>query len=428
MSGDEHDETSLERALRAPGTPAELSEEARYAAMFRAQGPTAGPSPVAAASSGGARRAVRRLGAGSTLAVAFAVASAGVAAAYASSLPDPVQRVFHSVLAPIGVPPAQPQGHARTPQARPTPEPTPPDASAAPAPSSSPETDPAVPPSQLPSEDATPGATDPGSTASPSDGPTTTPSESPTETPSEATASPTTTPTTTPTPTPTPTPTTAPSTTPSPTVTTTPTPTATPASVSIVSAGAGQRVAPGGTAVVTGQVVAADGTPVPDAPVVLQGRGTSGWHRIAVAPTASDGSVSMTTGQIEESTTVRLRSGSVSSAAWRIEVQPTLVVSAQTSGAVTTLSVAASGARAGDTVVLLVRHDGVLDQQARGTLDSAGGARFSVPTPTRTTRYVVRLPATPTHAFASARVAVDPPTTPPPSTPSSAPPSPTASP
>ncbi|QWF24413.1 hypothetical protein KM427_12375 [Nocardioides sp. LMS-CY] len=420
MNGDEHDEASLERALRAPGTPSELSEEERYVAMFRAARATdAAPTPAP----GGARRAaIRRLGAGSTLAIVFAVASAGVAAAYSSSLPDPVQRAFHSVLAPIGVPPSDSQRQATAQEARTTPEPTPPDASAAPSPASpttSASADPSTGPSPSSSESASPTtatdsaspSTDPSGSATPTDSasPTATDPASPTTDPTDPVpTSPTGAPTTSPSPTTTPT---AQPSQPTPTVP----PVAPPASVSIVSAGAGQRVAPGGTAVVAGQVRAADGTPVAGISVVLQARGSSGWHRISVARTAADGSVSMATGPLQQSTSVRLRAGGVASPAWRLVLQPTLVASAQTQGAVTSLSVSATGGRAGDSVVLLVRRDGLLVQQARGVLDAAGTARFDVPTPARLTRYVVRLPATPTHAFAQTRLAVTPGTTPSPS-------------
>ena len=73
------------------------------------------------APAGVGRTAVRRLGAGTSLAVVVALATGGVAAAYSSKLPDPVQRAVHSVLSPLGVPEAESQRHvveAEEPDAR----------------------------------------------------------------------------------------------------------------------------------------------------------------------------------------------------------------------------------------------------------------------------------------------------------------------
>lgn len=414
--GDEHDQAPLEGALRAPGTPDELSEEARYVAMFRAA-----QDPVPVVAPGGARRAaMRRLGAGSTLALVFAVASAGVAAAYSRSLPDPVQRAFHSVLSPIGVPPAEPRQQPSLPQARATAAPTPPDPSAAPSPAtpsgSAAEPSGGSTPSSSASASSTLGAapsagpTDaatPSGPATPTDAPTDDTSVSPSPT---APSSPTGTPA--PTTSPLPTPTTPPSEPGTPTPTGTPAaPVVAPASVRIVSAGAAQRVAPGGTAVVAGEVRAADGAPVAGAAVVLQARTDGAWHRVSVTRTAADGSVAVATGPLDQSTSVRLRSSGLTSTAWRLVVQPSLTVAVQSHPSVTTLSVAATGGRAGDAVVLLAQRDGMLVTQARGVLDAAGGVRFDVATPTRSTRYVVRLPATSRHAFAQTPMTLVPPAT-----------------
>src|SRR4051812_18099370 len=109
MTGDELDEQALERALTAPGSPGELADEETFLAMYRAAG---------SATTSGAGRTVRRVGTSATLAVVFAVAGTGVAAAYSSSLPDPVQRVAHTVLAPLGVPAAGRRDHAHAPKDR----------------------------------------------------------------------------------------------------------------------------------------------------------------------------------------------------------------------------------------------------------------------------------------------------------------------
>ncbi len=90
MSGQEPDGQDLERALRAPGSPAELADQDRYLAMFRAARDAAGTTPAApVATAGATRRTVRRLGTGSVAALVIAVGTAGVAAAYTASLPAP---------------------------------------------------------------------------------------------------------------------------------------------------------------------------------------------------------------------------------------------------------------------------------------------------------------------------------------------------
>src|SRR4051794_14709836 len=104
METDEFDEQALVRALQAHGTTTELADEERYLAMFRDAGPTTAPVPGGGIGGIAGRRTARRLGTGVTLAVVVAVATGGVAAAYSSNLPDPVQRAVASVLAPLGVP------------------------------------------------------------------------------------------------------------------------------------------------------------------------------------------------------------------------------------------------------------------------------------------------------------------------------------
>ena len=97
---DQHDD--LVRALRAPGTATELADQERYVAAFRA----ASTSRVRSLP----RRAVGRLGAGGTAVVVTVALSSGVAAAYTGHLPDPVQRLAHTV---IGAP--APRARARAP-------------------------------------------------------------------------------------------------------------------------------------------------------------------------------------------------------------------------------------------------------------------------------------------------------------------------
>src|SRR4029079_18281004 len=89
----------LVRALRAPGTTAELSQQEQYVAAFReSRGTSARVRSLP-------RRAAGRLGAGGTAVVLTVAMTSGVAAAYTGHLPDPVQQIAHSV---IGAPAPEP--------------------------------------------------------------------------------------------------------------------------------------------------------------------------------------------------------------------------------------------------------------------------------------------------------------------------------
>lgn len=368
MASDEYDESELTRALQAPGTTAELADEERYLAMFRAAHADAADGVVVPMA--GARRTVRRLGAGTTIAVMVALATGGVAAAYSSNLPDPVQRAVHSVLAPLGVPePDAPEPVARKPRA--------------------PETTPPVVVPVVPGPSATP-SRKPGAKPSPSATPTevlpsTDPSASPTDLPSPSTS-------------PDPTGPTDPSG--SPTTSPTPDPIV-PSSVSI-SSGAGHQVSPGATAVVSGQVVGSDGAPMSGVRVVLQQNSGDGWRRVTEAKSGSDGSVAMATGPIQRTTDVRFVAAKVRSAAWRLTVQPSMSASSQPNS----VTASAHGAQPGDQVVLLARRDGQLVQESESQLDGSGSVRFTVPASEVDQWYVVRLPATAAHGSTQARVKV----------------------
>ena len=416
---DEIDDTTLEGALRAPGSPAELADEKTYRAMFReAQSAAGAPPGTTGVVASGPRSVARRVGAGSALAVVIAVASTGVAAAYSANLPAPVQRAVHSVLAPVGVPAAAPERPvARTPERAEPEAPTtssvpsttspastpsatasvrtlspssapvaePAESAAAPVPPASPVDVPPTETSAVPASPATSPSASPSESVSPSepapDSASSSPSQSPSSSPTSASNDPT------------------PSGSPLPE----------PATASIVSAGANNKVAPGGTAVVTGRVKAEDGSPVPDQRVILQVRGADGWRRLAVARTAADGSVSVATPPLQRSTKVRLRAGNVPSAAWRIVVQPSLTASTTTVDGIATVTATAAGGQAGDRVLLLTRVDGLLVQVGPpGSLSSTGGVGFELPAPTTDQTYVVRLPATAAHAGTQVTVVVTP--------------------
>jgi len=374
MTDDDNDPTTLEQALRAPGTPAELGAEESYRAMFREVRREAALPVAPAVPPRTGRTTVRRLGTSSTLAVVFAVAGGGVAAAaYSTNLPDPVQRAVHSVLAPLGVPQAESQRLVdRAPERR-APETAPDHARTPTAPGSAePTSNPSAPPSA--SESVTPDASRPSVTPQTPAVPQSTPSSAPSDSPVSTPPSPVS----------------------SPAATAPPRPK--PADVSIGSAGATHQVAPGSTTVITGQVTAADGTPVADRQVVLQQRGPGGWRRIAVARTAADGSVSVSTGAAQRTTTYRLRAGKVRSATWRLVVQPTLTATARTAGRSAVVTATASGGQPGDQVRLLTRRNGTLVQEGWAALDSGGQARFEIAAPKRDRVYVVQLPATRAHA------------------------------
>jgi outer membrane biosynthesis protein TonB len=381
MTSEEFDEQALINALTAPGSPAELGDEQRYREMFRAA--QVATPVVAAAPSLVGHRAVRRLGAGTSLAVVVALATGGVAAAYSSNLPDPVQRAVHSVLSPLGVPPAESQ--RRVVEARKEPEPTPEPTPEPPAP-----TQPVVKPSEKPSVKPSPSeSVEPTPTTEPSLSESPTPSESPTEVPSSSAP---TDPTSSPSPS-------------GPSAPTTPV-VSEPAAVTISSAGAGSKVASGGTAVVTGRVTTADGTPVPDVQVDLQQRTSGSWQRVATGRTAADGTVALVTGPVQSTVQIRLRTAKVASAAKQLTVQPTVSASARTADRVSTVTGTVTGGQAGDQVYLQTTRNGQVVFEGQVTLGAGGAIRFDVTAPKLDRWYVVQLPATDAHAAAQVRVLV----------------------
>lgn len=179
-----------------------------------------------------------------------------------------------------------------------------------------------------------------------------------------------------------------------------------PSAVNISSAGAGSKVAAGGTAVVTGKVTAADGTPVPDVEVYLLERTSSGWQRVATGRTAADGSVAMVTRPVQSSLKVRLKTAKLASAARQLTVQPTVSASARTADRVSTVTGTVAGGQAGDQVYLQTTRNGQVVFEGQVTLGAGGGVRFDVTAPKLDRWYVVQLPATAAHAAAQVRVLV----------------------
>ena len=99
----EFEDSPLVRALRAPGTPAELAEEARFVAAFRATArPLTPRSPAGRA--GMARRTVGRIGVGGAAVLATLSLTGGVAAAaYTQRLPRSVQVIAHDAFGRVGI-------------------------------------------------------------------------------------------------------------------------------------------------------------------------------------------------------------------------------------------------------------------------------------------------------------------------------------
>ena len=384
------DEESLFRALRAPGSPAELGDAEKYAAMFREA--RAGGATTVITSRGG--RAASRFGAGSAFVIALAVGGSA-AAAYTNNLPEPIQSFAHHALGPVA-PPAPVEAHPRVHDRATTPPPAPtPTAPATPATSATPSATATARPTHgpPPSASASEGHTHP---PKPDPTPTATAAQPPTAPPSVA-PTPTATTTATATPPPTPPPSTPPVT-PGP-----PGPPAAPAALSI--SGSTHQAAPGQSVTFSGVVTSADGAPVRRAKVTLL-TGTGGrWKAVTARRTDASGAVTLVLPPISESTAVRLRTaGGVHSESWALSLHPAMSVTSAagpTPGTVV-ITVVASGAQPGDDVQLMTRGS----QVAEGTLDSDDSISFTVTPGQRRTRYLVVVPATSDHRRDHAAITV----------------------
>lgn len=382
----EHDEwedtpeiTALVRALRAPGSPAELAGEDAALAAFR----------TVRRRRGGL---VRRLGTGGTAVVAVVALSGGVAAAaaYTNSLPQPMQRLAHTTLGKVGVP-APPHVAPETAAARTTGRPS---ASSSSSPTSPPDSSaPATrgderSPSKAPTSVLTP---TPAASAvlpvSPDGSPTTATTTDPTDSPS---GMPSGAPTTSPTGSPTPSPTS------SPTGSTAPKPL--PKAVSITLSA--QRVDEGSSAMVTGVVTdEAGGVPARRVVVLLaRTAGETPWRPVARGRADASGSVTLLSPGLIDTTRLRLRASGARSAVVRVAVVPSLSASYADGRIV----VSTSAARAGETVLIGARSGPV----TTATLGAGGQASLAVEAGPLRTFYTVRLPASPRHAAAQLSVVV----------------------
>ncbi len=397
---DAHADSPLVRALRAPGTAAELADESRWVAAF-----SASRTP------GRGLLLLRRAGVGSVAAAASALLlTGGVAvAAFTQQLPPRVQAFAHDKLGAVGVPPALPIATG------PTTGPTGPDLPVvAPSPSadSTGSAGPTTGPSTLPSPSATLSGTV-GQTPGPSDGAST--GAGPIlPTPPTATSTPTGDPTSGPTSTSPPPDTTAPSTT----------------AVLQVST----RRVPFGSATQLRGVVVRDGSVAAAAPVELWSRPLRGrWRLVGTASTDTSGTATFGTAALSRTTAFQLRVPDAAGTApatrsrpRRVAVRPLLSLAAD--GA--TVTVHTVGGRGGDTVHVMRRGtDGRLVRIGTTVLDQNGDARYVVRRAPGRVRIVVRVLRTPVHAAVRRAIRVRVPGETPPPTPTTTPsPTPTAAP
>jgi hypothetical protein len=358
----------LVRALTGPASPDELAGEAEALAAFRAAVPVRSR-----------RRFAGRLGVGgSALGIAIAL-SGGVAAAYSSSLPAPVQSVAHDLLGGIGVPPrhhVKPKqdadGNGHHPVAA---------VSATPAGLSG-------------------GSPTPNPTAS---------SAHPKPSPRHSTA-----------PTKQPHPSTSPTPTPSPVTTPTPSPTATPTPISTIPVEAGSitislgatTVQVGGVVTVFGQLSTPTGAPVAGQQVWLLERlvGTPGLVQVASGTTAANGSLELSSPALAHTARLRLVTGTrVRSSAITVVVLPTLQVAVQTTGSTSSIAVTTNGGDPGDTVTLEQRTRGDWLEVGTNALDGSGAANFNVLAPSkRPGHYRMILNHTQAHGQAVTRFTIAP--------------------
>ncbi len=359
MSPDEEQERLL-RALRAPGSEAELSEENRYRAMFRAA-----HSPTAPATTRHSRAPSKLLFGGAVVAL-LAVGTGGVAAAYSGNLPSPIQTLAHHVIgAPEASPPA-PSSESPVSIATTPPSPSGPTAEASRSPSGRPTDQRSNQPRGLvPSSSAS---------ASP------TASE-----PAKASTSPT------------------PSA--SPKSTHTPAPVLT--GVKVV--GASRRADVGARVRFSGQLTYS-GTPTSRQRVVLQKRVGSRWTPVGHGRADADGSITLTAPSLQRTCRFRLLaghgSGAVHSVPWRVAMHPLFTTNVSASKKKATIDVTASGGFGGDGITLATRRDGRLLIVGQARLDASGSASFVVSPDQRRTSYHLILNPTKRHTSARVRVIV----------------------
>ncbi|MFT4288625.1 hypothetical protein [Nocardioides sp.] len=391
---DDWKDSALVRALRAPGTDAELAGEERAVAAFRA-------------ASLRHRGVVRRLGTSGTAAVAILALSGGVAAAaYTNRLPDPVQRIAHTTLAKVGVPAPQPAPLVAAPS-KDTESETGPSTPAG-APTSARPTGKSTrsPSPTRPSETATKTSVNSAAVPLPSPSEPEPTSESSAASPSASltpsstrSASPSSSATSSVSPTSTTTPSSSGSPTASPTGSTGPSlpPRAAAVTIDLTS----RRVDEGGSVLVTGVVTDAAGKPMSGRPVRLLGKSAAqpGRQVLTRGRTDAAGAVTLLSPGLADTSRLRLRTKGARSVAIRVVVVPPLAA-AYADGRVT---VTTSSAHSGETVTLRARPAGT---SVEAILDQTGQASFSVVAEEQVVSYDLLLAASPRHAAARVTLVV----------------------
>ncbi|TQK72090.1 hypothetical protein [Nocardioides sp. SLBN-35] len=414
---EEFEDSALVRALRAPGTPEELADEARFVAAFSAARPPVatsghgGPGGLGGLGRGG--RIVGRIGVGGAALLATVTLTGGMAAAaYTQHLPHSVQAIAHDAFGGVGVPPARPlTPTTRAPRATPTPTPSASE-SERPEDRRTPDASRSARPGERSSAggDASVGTT--GSATTDATGTTATGSPSGSGSPSATGSTGPTSPGT------------------DDPATGTPTPPVTATSVGATTSV--RRVVSGGRATVTG-LVRDDGDLVEGAEVTLLERHAGGgWTRAGSAVTGQEGTAIFATGPLVETTTFRFQVEVDSdddgepdrvllSRKRRIGVQPILTLTS--TGSV--VDAHAAGAGTGDAITISRRTaDGRLVRIGIRRLDDQGNASYDLSELTGRVRVQVRVLRTSSHTAVQRWITVrvpripktPPPTTPTPST------------
>lgn len=370
----------LVQALTAPGTPEELGGEHDAMQMFRRFGTRH-------------LRMLRRLGTGGTALTIALVASGGVAAAaYSQSLPSPLQSAASSVFGWAGVQPPTLHiqrvaahrsthliaGDARTgtvqPPAGSPPPPAPLSSLSSPSPTAPrrhvrPASSPRPSPSATAATASASGSPSASASSPPAD------SSSPAPTPSDSSTA------------------------------TSPPPAPQPATMTAVVDET--RIPYNGNVQLTGQLLDADGNPVPHHRASLWERKPgAGWKLLAYLESDDNGEVQASVGPITTDIGLALRCAHLHSDGFRIVMLPLLsasVVSDSSSGT-DTLSISAQGAQAGDPVTVLRRVDGSWQAVGHVTLDGDGYASYTRPQPKHDVVLRLVLPADEEHGAATTKV------------------------
>jgi hypothetical protein len=178
----------------------------------------------------------------------------------------------------------------------------------------------------------------------------------------------------------------------------------------LTAAGATHRVGVGQAITLSSILTAADGSALPDHPVVLQVRGPHQWRRVVETTTDAAGTATAVTPPLTRSALFRWHTDHrIHSTHWLVRVVPTVSATAEVGGATTVITGTTQGGRPGDHVQLLRRADHRVSLVRRGVLDANGAVSFPIATPPRRGVFAVRLLSTRAHTAARGRVRVVPP-------------------